>query len=752
MKRIEYRHDFVVVGGGIAGIAAAIAAARAGLRVALVQDRPVLGGNASKEVRVRMSGAYHCNFVYSHETGLLEEMLLENLRLNPTCSPEGWDLVLTRFVRQEGNLECFLNTAITEVGMAAEGDRIISVEGYTSGCETHRILHAPLYADCTGDGVVAALAGAPFRIGVEARAEFDESLGPEVAESRCMGSSIAFHTRDAGRPVPFAKPPWVQLELGDEDFGPHRPVCPEFLQQKGGFWWLEWGGGLDVIHESETIRDRLLEIVYAVWDYLKNRSPIRHEIGSYELDWVGAIVGRRESRRVEGDHILSQGDIEVGRHFDDAVAFGGWGFDDHPRDGFFDRKYPSFHIYHGGPYNIPFRCLYSRMVRNLLLAGRNISTTHQALSSTRPMLTCGQLGEAIGVAASYCRKYDKTPRELVRDGHIGEVQVSLQEADHHIHGLPYRGAGDIAPAARVSASSTLAAPDVDNTDGVVPLRKDRLWQFPICTEALDRVSILLDVASSTTLEALLYQAPENGTTRPAEVIWSHQAPVHAGAAQWLNLDVGVEILRPGWHFLEIKADPAVRIHFGLGAPTGALGHEVRPSDPIRINPYSRWQVFCAPEGAYSGMAPDSYCFRLSPQQPVYQCQNVVNPWSRPTHLPNLWISQPFSSGGGSEWVQLEWKQPQTVHSVHLFFDSALESPITQLWAEYPRDTIPSLVRDYRLSALTDSAEWRELAEVRGNYQRHRVHTVGPVQTQAIRLDVLSTNGLNRAQVYAIRVY
>jgi hypothetical protein len=263
MRQLDHEHDFVVIGGGLAGMLAAVTSARAGLHVALVQDRPVLGGNASKEIRVPPVGAVNCNFAYCRETGLIEEIYLENLYRNPTGNHEGWDLVFTNTVKAEKGLDCYLNTFIHDVELNEAGDRILSVSGYTAGSETRHTFRAPLYADCTGDGTIGALAGAPFRLGIEARGEFGESMCADEPQSHVMGTSMQMRARDAGRPMPFTKPHWVDLTVEEEDFGPHRNVCRGFMAEKGGFWWLEWGGELDPVHDTEQIKEQVLKIIYA---------------------------------------------------------------------------------------------------------------------------------------------------------------------------------------------------------------------------------------------------------------------------------------------------------------------------------------------------------------------------------------------------------------------------------------------------------------------------------------------------------
>jgi len=746
MKSLKHEYEFVIIGGGLAGLSAAVTAARSGIRTALVQDRPVLGGTSSKEIRIHPVGAGYCNFEYSRETGLMEELQLENLYRNPTGSAEGWDIILRECVQTQPNLELFLNTVVNKVEMSEDGTRLMAVEGYTLGAETWHRFEAPLFADCTGDGTVGFLSGAPFRKGCEARSEFGESLAPEIAQTRTMGSSIQFKARNAGRPVPFTPPKWVNYNFTDKDFGCFRPVVQSFQQFQGGFWWIEWGGRSDTIHDNEQIRDKLLAIAYGIWDYLKNRSPIKDDLANFELEWVGIIPGKRESRRFEGEHILTQNDIETQRFFENAVAYGGWGFDDHPPDGFFDKERPSYHVAHKGLYNIPLRCLYSYKVKNLFFAGRNISTSHVANSSTRVMLTCGQIGEAVGAAAATCALRGMVPSQLVRERNLmREVQQSLIKFDHYIHGVPYDNPDNLAKHVTVIASSELSSPELVESSESVPLNEDRLWMFPVVTPTLKRAYVLLDSDQETEIHYTLYSGPDNGSTYPDEKLYTSSIRVQAGQRQWVELPMDVAIGRMGWHFLELKTNPRIKIHLGKNAPVGLKGYRVRLEDPIRPNPFSKWK-------ALSGMDLPAYCLRLVPEQPVYRAENVINPWSRPTSVPNIWISQ-VTDFSQPQWIELNWRKPIRFSKISLLFDSSLDVHIFSLWHQYDRNTMPSLVRDYRILALDESVQsWMELVKISSNYRRFRVHQFDPVVSSRLRFEVLGTHGINRAQVYGIRLY
>jgi len=446
---VDLTADVFVAGGGMAGVCAAIAAARNGSRVVLVQDRSRLGGNASSEVKMHIVGANaHGARPGWREGGLIEEFRLDDAVNNPHRSFELWDLLLYDKARREPNLTLILDTAL----VAAETTDGV-IRRVLARCDKSEHLYrvtASQFLDCTGDSRLALEAGADFRVGREARSEYGESLAYPVADAQTLGSSILFTARDYGRPVPFTAPPWA------------RKVTPEMLQFRDvpsweyGYWWIEWGGQLNSIRDNERIRFELTAIVLGVWDHIKN-SGHYPTAANWGMDWIGALPGKRESRRILGDYVLTQHDLQGKRgEPEDAVAIGGWPLDDHPPSGFdawTERPFRSIPL--PDVYNIPFRCLYSRNIANLWMAGRNISASHAAFSSTRVMATCSVMGQAAGTAAALCARLDLKPRGLFEDkARLRELQQTLLRDDQTIKGLRNEDPHDLARHARVTASGS----------------------------------------------------------------------------------------------------------------------------------------------------------------------------------------------------------------------------------------------------------------------------------------------------------
>jgi len=454
-------HDVVVVGGGLAGCTAAVAAARNGASVALIQNRPVLGGNASPEILVPPVGVWP--WMKRHplavgETGLIEEYRTPGRQL--VVEGKLYSKRLERLVRLEPNLDLHLNTHGTGVEMApgATG-RIAAVLAMDVRTGQRMRFAAKLFIDCTGDAVIGAAAGAEYRTGKEPKAMYNEPWAPEKPSKHTMGNGLKYYHGPTGKGQPFKAPAWVYTFPTCESFSPGRH--PKFItnDEIQGQWKLELGGTRDTIADAEEIRDDLLRLIYGLWDHTKNRCPQNSQrAADHKLLWVGHVTGKRENRRLIGDHVLTQNDIGKQTRFPDRVAMGGWSVDDHYPAGFFHKGPTAMqydkkgHHYKGVLFSIPFRCLYSKNVENLMMAGRDVSTSHLGMSNIRVMLTCAVMGHATGTGAGMCIGLNTTPRELYRK-HIADLQQQLLKEGAHIVRLAGRDPRDLARQAKVSASS-----------------------------------------------------------------------------------------------------------------------------------------------------------------------------------------------------------------------------------------------------------------------------------------------------------
>lgn len=464
----ELKCDVLVAGGGAAGVPCALAAARWGAKVILCQDRPVLGGNASSEVRMHIVGANGTGRfdrgkvleTEAREGGIIEEIRLENCVRNPQRSASMFDLILYDLCRAEQNLTLLLNTTVT--GVEKSADQIVMAIADRQSTEDRFHIHASVYVDCTGDGRLGMEAGAAFTEGRESVEQFGETLGQASSDRERLGSTILIQARKHDRPMPFVAPSWARkFTKQDLRFRLYSTPGEEKPSHEYGYWWAEWGGTLDTIKDNETIRDELLAVTLGIWDHIKNGPP--EEDGSndpfqashWALDWMGFLPGKRESRRFIGQHVLTEQDILKSRKFDDAIAYGGWSLDLHPPLGI-DATDQLPCQQHPVPwlYDIPLRCCVARDVSNLMFAGRNISATHVAFSSTRVMATCAVIGQGVGTAAAFAAKHGVSTRDLA--GSLGAklaIQHHLLRDDAFIIGRHDADLTNLAALAIISASS-----------------------------------------------------------------------------------------------------------------------------------------------------------------------------------------------------------------------------------------------------------------------------------------------------------
>jgi len=721
----EIHCELLVVGGGVAGVTAAIAAAREGVRTVLVQNRPVLGGVSSVELS-EGNGRYvngASNYIHrnARECGLIEELKNSNAWHYVNGYDACWSQVLREAVEKEKNITLLMNTEALSVGMDNQHIRFVKARGM--GCEINYTIFADYFIDASGDGFFAT-AGAEFRMGREGKDEFHESLAPDKPDAKTMGSSIAFKAFDAGHPVPFKAPAGAYHFESDDDL-PFR----DHSSLTYGYWWLEYGGELDTIRDDAKIYKTLRDILYGIWDHVKNGGD--HGAANYVISWLSPIAGKRESRRFVGDVMLTQNDIVENRDFPDAVAYGGWPFDIHPPEGIFSHGHPGCEPPFIFPplYTIPFRALYSRNIDNLLMAGRNISVTHVALGTTRVMATCALCGQAVGTAVSLLEKHSCTPRELFQ-GHLAELRSLLQKNDLLIPNRPVRLDDDLVKSARLQASSTLSFRMMP-PDGSEPLQ----WQpkvgydpcdmppedrrkgqiFTLCGTEIKTIEVLMDNASAVPVEVTARLREPDGNNDLAVAA----AKVPAGPGHVIRFDFNLANLQPGRYMLIF--DPHKDVSF--------------ETSRVHLPGIHR-----KGDGCYHNF--NNMVFNILPAQQPYPIENLHNDFGRYAEKsPSIWISEE----GFPQTVTLQWNAPVSFKQLDLVFDTNLD--------EFRYNQIPpECVRDFRVEAEINGTPTTIVDET-DNFQRfRRFDFPQQIMTSKICVQLLASNGGNCARLYGIHVY
>ena len=785
LHRIE-TYDFVVAGGGLAGVCAAVAAARHGLRTCLVHERPVLGGVASSEMRVTVHGAA-CHHAYGRETGIIQEILeAERLANHETINENGWtnsvfDLTLYDLVQRTPNLTLHLNTTVTGVRMEAgceAGILPVVTPGYyerpacassrtlaallarTLSAEVTLELRAPVFADCTGDGFVADRAGCAWRMGSEAHAETGEPHAPLQACTDTMGNSIHIRARDLGKPCPFTAPVWaIRHETPDFFYKQGRPPT----DPRGGFWWIEIGIPWHTIHDNERIRHELTRHALGVWDWMKNRDPrMREACRNYALDFIGQVPGKRESRRIIGRHWLNENELQARTVFPDEVAYGGWFVDLHTPGGLLaptsepasaegyraDSEYAAKSYI--GPYGIPLRSLIARDVDNLYLAGRCLSCTHAALGTVRVMGTTALMGQAVGTAAALAIRRGMGVPALADDAAAGgpvirEIQQTLLRDGCFLPNVRNNDPADLARQARVSASSE------DRSSGLSPQENRneaglRRWGsgnmnlesepgqlIAVAGGRLDRVGLCLDVAGAEARripvrlvrlsDVFDYRRDGEGVLASGEIV------AQPGEGIWVAWELGLTDVPAG--YVCLQAGPCAGVTWRV-CPSRLPAHPGRR----RISP------------ARMRSAHDTLAFCVEPAQPVWPATHVLSGRTRPGRGTEWWRSEPGS--GLPQWIELAWDRAHRVSRVDLTFPGQVRYEVHD---EPPFHRAAQIAVAYGIEADAGDGVWREIVCEEDNARRRRVYVLSePVVARRLRLVIRSTGGDASASLAEIRCY
>jgi len=724
--------DVVVVGAGVGGLGAAFAAARTGARTALVHDRPVLGGNSSVELGIGTDGAA-ISHPDARETGLCEEANLRSYELPERSLSAAYRDMAGR----ETNLVVFANQRVFSV--EKDGNEISSVCARDTLTGVRSRYRARLFIDATGDGWVGVFADAARMYGREGREEYGEAPAPErrdeLTMSGClMDRSLCYSYAMRDKPVPYVAPAWADV-LPQGFTRRIRHIGPE--------WWIEHGGRFDDLADPERARDELVRIAFAYWGWVKNASPLRDKARNAEITHVPFMNGRREGYRLEGDYVLTANDCLAGRVFPDRVSYGGWPLDTHDPLGI-DNPNGNGYWKHHPPvpiYTIPFRCLYSKNVPNLLFAGRCVSVTHIALGSVRVEATLFALGQAAGTAAAMALSHGLLPREYGRD-YIGELQQRLLKDDLYIPALRNEDSLDFARSARVTATSgaegaLLAA---DNADPHLLHRRDaheltheRAVRFDCAAQRIDAVECRLKSDNG---------APTPLTARLVEVDDAVATPERGRLVALLD-----GIVPPKEEsFVRFVPRTAVNVtgrttHLWLVLPK-AKGVSWRLRARALSGGARAWlggKVWNLVDGV-------QYAFLTAPyhrQALDSSAAAVVDGVSRPVgSVVHGWVSDP--SAALPQSLRLDFQKPVRAQEVRLTFDSDL------MPTRAPRHS-PRLVKAYAVDGLVDGV-WRRLVTEDGNFQRHRVHTFVPANLAALRVTVMQTWGDRSARLFEVRVY
>lgn len=750
LRTVTIDADFVVVGGGLAGVCAALSAARRGVRVCLIQDRPVLGGNASSEVRVWALGATsHMgnNNRFSREGGIIDELMTENLRRNREGNPVLFDMVLMDKVLAEKNICLLLNTSVHDVkteeikhqGSPAEkalGDpvsprrRIKSVTAFCTSSETLFAVNGRLFADCSGDGIVSWLSGVTARMGAEEREVYGEGFAPDVEKyGQLMGDTIFFYMKDTGKPVEYVAPDFALRDVGKYISKIENSRYFNTSHHGCKYWWIEWGGRMDTVHDTEEIKRELWKVVYGIWDYIKNSGKYP-EMTNYTLEWVGTIPGKRESRRMKGLYTLTQNDIVSQRDFPDAVSYGGWAIDLHPADGVYAPGSACNQWHSKGVYQIPYRCFVGDEVENLFFAGRIISTSHVANGSTRVMCTGAHVAEAVGTAAALCLGQGLKPADYAAPEKTSELRLALEESGHFVPGIAETDPANLLGSAQISASSTwhfrgfgvTSFRTLENSMALVLPVKGRVPEFRLKVRA----------ERDTVLHAALRLSAKRRNYTPEITLESIDLVLQEGE-QTVSVRFEAEVSELQYAFLTFYANAEVSVGVSETLATGVVTVLNQKNEAVSnsgrqvadgANGFESFEFWCPDRRP----AARNLALEFAEPLEIYSTELFRNPFKRPFVATNAWASSPEDR---TPSLRLHWEHPVEISRLILFFDTDFDHAMETVQMGHPESVMPQCVRNYRIV----DGSGRTIYEKTGNYQAvNDIRLDNPIFTDELSIE------------------
>ena len=751
MKKMYF--DITVVGGGIAGICAAVTAARNGKSVLLVNDRSVLGGNASSEIGIVISGSSHHGLnpsIYAKEGGLIEEI---RLRMAKYGMGEGYDkyalldAVFFDFIYEHETITLFLNTSVYSCEVV---NRKI-VRCYARHNISNEVfeIESKIYIDASGNGILAHEAGCTYRMGREGKEEHGEFWAPQKSDQYTMGNTFYFETYDCGHEVTYT-PPNFAHKVDTMDFikNINNPKNHRSISVKGAHWSFEYGGQVDVIYQSEEIDLELRKLIFGIWDYIKN-SGNYPESKNYVLKRIHTKSGARESRRFLGDYILTEHDIENKINFEDAVCIGGWPMDIHAPLGIYDTEPATNFVPVTGVYNIPMRSLYAKDIDNLLLAGRDISASHIALGSTRVMATCGVIGQAVGAAAKLCIDKELTPRELTKT-YSKELQRTLVNDDQTIIGVP-----DLDPVMQNFIATATSEKRFENINCVDSMKLDRDYglAFMLESDHLESVKIKIRNRSDQT-EQLNYKiltGIHKETFIPEEVVKLGEAVIPGNYDDWYQLDIDADRGKDGKLYLIFSENESLSLGIASEGLIGAITLRMYPPDQgekmfndVKCDEWNHDSVPLRKETGYLYLdhrydRQRNILFKdMIPEQRLFSPSMALSPYTRPYGMPNIWIGE----GEFPQTLTLTAQTPVDANKIAIIFDTNLET-------DSDRSMPKCLVKDYELTIYCKNNVITK--QIKDNWKRHNSFDINATQIEKIEVTIHSSWGA-KAGIFGINLW
>lgn len=716
----------------MAGISSAIAAAQSGATVQLVEHLPYLGGNVSESFHHPFDVPLSTNNPFYRETGICEEILQclreENTEGTYTGQARALYSLLSRYNEISISLgyhclETVLNSSLNRI----ESCLLVNLD------RGEKILHRSEYfIDCSEFAELAQVAKAP--------GEFHSSFNPEDKVSlKRKKQHLLFEIETSDHPLEFRCPDWIQAKWEDNALPAQISLMESLQENLLGVHRLEWIGE----NESFNTED---EICWIAWDYIKNRSPLKESAKNLFVQKISPLNLPNFSYRGIGEYTLSEADLTMGTSFDDSVAISRAPISPPHSSSFSSQEkivLPNF-------FEIPLRSLFSSKIKNLFWAGNHISCDEFTSNCLSHPPTQSVMGAAVGFCATWCMKQNRLPHTLAKKGHIENLHQELRQRNHPFGKSPLSDEANLIRCGHIHASTTWGLNDLGHLPRFKgkPTRKC-LLQLPILSDQVDRIRILMDCPELQDLDLRLLEGSQKNYHIPGPCIEVSSVRTEKSGNQWIEVKLDAEIRNPGWHFIEIQSPQEFIILEGKHAPVGHLILYPRNSisDAPASNPYCEYAVPIN----YSPTPHRCAIVEIFPPQKIYDVEHMKSEHSRPSREPDLWISQP-TDFAYPEFIEVNWDQSVNISRIDLFFDPSFgyQTPAAPSSASIASPL--SLIKDYNLYYTSNTGKSTLIKQVTNNRSSHRFHLFDLANVRSLEVEIISTHGLNRAQVFKIAAY
>jgi len=718
----------------MSGICAAISAARQGITVNLVESSNSLGGRIGEELRLPYDLPGGSNSIFPREHGLLDEILLSLMKFNTDGSYAGQSRVLASLLIGEPRIQIFTGIRAIETKLSSRSDKLLSCLGLCQNTGERHLFKADYFADCTGTGNLSRLTDAPGETGRDLGAEPNSS---NLNRFHRMVALINISRTE--NLIPFVCPEWVKVKWENNHLSARVEWMESLDQTLEGYHHIEW-----VCPQSERL-PTAEEVAWAAWDYIKNRSPLKKTAKQLSLERISPLVLQQADFRGLGEYTLTGDDVANAKPHYDSVVFSRAAIDGPTALLCSNRGKISL----AQPFEIPFRALYSKKVRNLFWTGAHASATHESAPCLGHSPTAAQMGVAVGHSAAHCVLKNRQPRTLSKKGHISSLQKSLQASNHRTGHSLFEDDLDLVKKSQVSASSSWDWKcQIHNSLKTGPMVNSCLVQMPLSTSKVDQVSVAINISQICTLEARLLQGSSFESNLPGDCLQTCTVEMNPGDDQLVHFPLPSQITNKGWHYLEIHSSEKFSLPV-VDFPT--VGFEVlypqRNLESRATNSFNSYSHQLAKPFPFW----DGPIIQVQPPQPMYLPENVKNSHIRPSSMPNLWISKP-TDFKYPEFLEFSWDKPVESSRICLNFDASYNLTFPRHPLIHGQDQLPSIIKDYRIYVTDILGKSRLLVEERNNFLAFREHRFEPTTICGMEVEILSTGGLDRAQIFRVSAY